>query len=37
MAPAETESLVTSTANFLVVPASFKECARTNAPVVKLQ
>jgi hypothetical protein len=32
MASIETVSSVTSTANFLVVPPSRKECAMTNAP-----
>lgn len=37
MASADTDSVVTRTANFLVVPASRKECANTNAPESKLQ
>ena len=36
IASADTESVVTSTANCLVVPASFKECASTNAPIFEL-
>jgi hypothetical protein len=35
MTSADTLSVVTSTASFFLVPASRRECAKTNAPIVQ--
>jgi len=36
MTSADTPSVVTSTASLFLVPASRKECAKTNAPIDQL-
>ena len=36
MVSADTLSVVTSAASFFLVPASRKECAKTNAPIIRL-
>lgn len=36
MISADTLSVVTSTASFFLVPASRRECAKTNAPIVQV-
>lgn len=36
MMSVDTLSVVTSTASFFLVPASRRECAKTNAPIIQL-